>query len=388
MPNAIGPLTGADELFHHQVAETFATVATTDLAFTEKVCAMAARKDGSLQLGFGLGKYPNRNVMDGYAGISRGTEQITVRASRRLWPDPEVTRIGPIHYEVVDPMRTVRFQLAPNPTQPVAFEWIFEQVVPPRLEDRTHARNHWNTRVSSELIRYHHIGVVSSGWVEIDGERTAIDDSWVSTRDHSWGVRYGVGEPASDLEPNPFLDHVEFSMIWCPISCERPDGSRYGIFLHPQYAWAGGRLVRKNLMGGVEHPDGTVDTFADIELDFRHDPRTRRLQGGVAHCTMTDGSARPLTFTVPAATGFHLGAGLYFGWGGHHHGEWRGECHEDGERIPDCTDESVFRELHQLRDTFVIVDDPVGGGRGYGNCQPMVTGEHPSLGLTRASSFV
>lgn len=388
MPNAIGPLTPADELFHHQVAETFATVGTTDLAFTEKVCAMAARTDGSLQLGFGFGKYPNRDVMDGYAGVSRGHEQLTVRASRRLWPEPDCTRIGPIHYEVLEPLRTVRFHLAPNDTQPISFEWIFERAVPPQLEERTHGRNHWNTRVSAELVRYHQIGYVSSGWVEIDGVRTEIGDDWVSTRDHSWGVRYDVGVPATDLEPNPFLDQAEFAMIWCPISCRRADGTRYGLFLHPQYAWAHGRLVRKTLMGGVEHPDGRVEPFDDIELDFEFDPRTRRLRGGVAHCTMADGSPRPLTFTVPTDTGFHLGAGLYFGWQGHHHGEWRGEYHEDGERIADCTDDAVFRALHQLRDTFVIVDDPVGGGRGHGNCQPMVTGEHPALGLTRATSFV
>lgn len=70
MTNPIGPLTAADEGFHHQVAETFATVATTDPSWTEKVCAMAAARDGSLQLGFGLGKYTNRNVMDCYAGVS------------------------------------------------------------------------------------------------------------------------------------------------------------------------------------------------------------------------------------------------------------------------------------------------------------------------------
>ena len=49
---------------------------------------MAVARDGSLQLGFGLGKYTNRDVMDGYAGVSRGVEQITVRASRELGDDP------------------------------------------------------------------------------------------------------------------------------------------------------------------------------------------------------------------------------------------------------------------------------------------------------------
>ena len=388
MTNPIGPLTPADELFHHQVAETFATVGTTDLAFTEKVCAMTARRDGSLQLGFGLGKYANRNVMDGYAGISRGLEQVTVRASRKLWPDTDRTVIGPVRYEVVEPMRTVRFALDPNPTQPMAFEWVFEADVPPHVEERTHQRNPWGTRVSSELVRYHQIGHVVSGWVEIDGVREELGDDWVSTRDHSWGVRYDVGEAPNDLEPNTFLDDVNFSMIWSPILCERPDGSRYGLFLHPQLVTGFGQVLRKSVSGGVEHPDGRFEAFVDIALDFRYHPQTRRLQGGVARCRMADGSERPLTFTVPGDTGFHLGAGLYFGYGGHHHGEWRGEYHEEGERIPDCTAAGVFEALHQIRDTFVVVDDPVGGGRGVGNCQPMITGEWPDERLTRAGSFV
>ena len=71
VPNPIAPLTPADEGFHHQIAETFSAVASSDPAWTEKVCAMALARDGSLQLGFGLGKYPNRNVMDGYAAVSR-----------------------------------------------------------------------------------------------------------------------------------------------------------------------------------------------------------------------------------------------------------------------------------------------------------------------------
>ncbi|MDT5314340.1 MAG: hypothetical protein QOE74_3360, partial [Mycobacterium sp.] len=32
------------------------------------MCATAYARDGSLQLAFGLGKYTNRGVIDGYAG--------------------------------------------------------------------------------------------------------------------------------------------------------------------------------------------------------------------------------------------------------------------------------------------------------------------------------
>ena len=56
----IGPLLEADEYFNHQIVETFATVSQTDHAWTEKVCLMAAARDGSLQIDLGLGKYVNR----------------------------------------------------------------------------------------------------------------------------------------------------------------------------------------------------------------------------------------------------------------------------------------------------------------------------------------
>jgi hypothetical protein len=170
--NPIGEILAADEAFTHQTADTFAVVGTTDPSWTEKVCAMAMARDGSLQLGFGLGKYTNRNVMDGYAAMSRGPEQITVRASRRLSPSPAVTAIGPVHYEIIEPMRTVRFRLEPNECQPLAFDWLFEAIVPPFVEERTHLRSQYRT--SAELVRYHQTGV-ASGWVEIDGERMGID---------------------------------------------------------------------------------------------------------------------------------------------------------------------------------------------------------------------
>ncbi len=70
-------------------------------------------------------------------------------------------------------------------------------------------------------------------------------------------------------------------------------------------------------------------------------PTTRRTAGcSAARCraTLEDGSPRRFRLEVPTATGFHLGAGLYFGWQGHHHGEWRGELHVDGERLDDCSE--------------------------------------------------
>ena len=117
--NPIGPLGAADEGFTHQVADTFAVVGTSDPAWTEKVCAMAMARDGSLQIGFGLGRYPNRNVLDAYAAVSKGTQQTTVRSSRSLSSDPESTSVGPIRYQVLEPLQQVRFSLEANEVQPI-----------------------------------------------------------------------------------------------------------------------------------------------------------------------------------------------------------------------------------------------------------------------------
>src|SRR5881227_2515026 len=123
-----GPLVAADEGMTHQIVETHARVAQADRSWTEKVCAMAASRDGSLQVAFGAGKYTNRNVFDAYAGVSRGAEQWTVRGSRRLSDAPDRIGVGPIEYQVVEPFRRVRFACAPNDAVPIAFEWFFDAV--------------------------------------------------------------------------------------------------------------------------------------------------------------------------------------------------------------------------------------------------------------------
>jgi hypothetical protein len=378
--NSIGELLPADEQLTHQVADTFAVVGTSDLSWTEKICAMAMARDGSLQIGFGLGKYPNRNVMDGYAAASRGAEQITVRASRRLAPKPGVTEVGPIHYEIVEPMKRVRFRLEPNDCQPFAFDWLFEAAVPAFLEDRSHTRAGY--RVSTDLVRYHQTGV-ATGWIDLDGERVDIDgDTWVSTRDHSWGVRYDVGLPAPDVEGSHarIPPGVGFMMIWSPTLLERADGSRYALHLHFLRYHAPG-FEQMQVIGGVEHPDGRREPIVGIEPDLRFEPGNRRLIGGTVVATLADGSTRPLTIEVLGDTGVQLGAGLYFGFDGRHHGEFRGPLHVDGERIPDCRPPDVARRLHQLRDTAIRIVDPAGGAVGYGNCQPMAVGPWPELGL-------
>src|SRR6476646_4473490 len=150
-----GLLVATDESFSHQIVETHAQVAQADRSWTEKVCAQAAARDGSLQVAFGGGKYTNRNVFDAYAGVSRGREQWTVRGSRRLSDAPDRIGVGPIDYEVIEPYRKVRFACAANDVVPIAFEWIFAAVVPPLLEKRDRQVARRGYRLEAEVLRYH-----------------------------------------------------------------------------------------------------------------------------------------------------------------------------------------------------------------------------------------
>jgi hypothetical protein len=194
-----------------------------------------------------------------------------------------------------------------------------------------------------------------------------------------------VGVPPADVEPRPSIPPgVGFMMIWSPVLMERDDGSRYALHLHFTRFQAGA-FQQKTVTARVEHPDGSEEPIRDIEPALRFDPQNRRLLGGALHCTMADGSSRELRIEVLGDTGVHLGAGLYFGFDGHHHGEWRGELHVDGERIPDCTLADQARRLHQIRDTAVRVTDAATGAVGWGNCQPIAAGPWPELDLADES---
>lgn len=335
---------------------------------------MAALTDGSVQAAFGLGKYKNRNVLDAYAGVSRGVEQWTVRASRHLGADAS-SSVGPITYEVIEPLNVIRFALAENDVVPISFEWIFRGAVPCVLEDES--------QFEAGLNRYHQIGT-AEGWIELDGVRHELrDDNSVSTRDHSWGNRRLVGKPEKE---QPHRSNVTTTVIWSPILMTAGDGSRYG--LHTFYQrHAIGDFDRNELIGGFEYADGSRSPYEALVPTAVVSDGNRRLRSATFDATV-GGVARPLTVTALGDTGFHLGTGLYFGFDGHWHGEDRGELNVEGEYIADCSVVDVARRVHQIRDNLVRVEDPVGGGVGVGNMQTIFSGPHPDLGLTEEASFM
>ncbi len=384
----IGRITPMDELLTHQIVDTFSTVQTSEHSWTEKIWTTIQRKDGGMVIDFGLGRYHNRGVLDGYGGVSRGKQQWTVRASRELRDDPTLTDVGPLRYEIIEPLHKVRYVLEKNDVQPISFDITFTSEMQPFFEDRHRQREKDGFRLGSDVIRYHQIGV-PSGWIEIEGERTEIKpEEWIEFRDHSWGVRLDVGQHNHDIRPSTNFGDAKFGednfvLIWAPFLLTGKNGEKVGYQFYLQSR--NGKLFY--LSGHRNLPDGTQEKIARVRPELRYDDRTRRLLGGLIHFDMLAGGTRTLTVEVSGESGFHLGPALYLGFEGKKHGSWYGPgVHLDGEKIEDTSDVTTLKRIHQLRDCPVRVTE--GEMTGYGDIESIIHGGDEALGLTAANSII
>ena len=59
-----------------------------------------------------------------------------MRGSRELASAPEESAIAPIHLEIVEPLKQIRFRLEPNDVQPISFDIVLSAVTPPSSMER------------------------------------------------------------------------------------------------------------------------------------------------------------------------------------------------------------------------------------------------------------
>ena len=383
----IGQLIALDEHLNHQIADTFASTATSELSWTEKIWTAIVRKDGTMGIDFGLGRYHNRGVMDGWAAVARGRSQWTVRASRELRDDPMITEVGPLTYEIIEPLHKVRYALARNDAQPIAYDITFTAEMPPFFEDRHKQREIDGFRIGSDVIRYHQIGV-PSGWVEIEGERFEVSPGeWTEYRDHSWGTRLDVGAHNADIRPSADFGDVkfgegEFILVWSPFMLVDPQGEKTAYHLYFQSKQ--GRIFYSS--GYRNLPDGTQEKIARVRPDLRYDDATRRLLGGQIHFDMLQGGTRTVDIEVAGESAVHLGPGLYLGFDGKKHGSWKGPLEVEGEAFADTLDIPTLKRIRQLRDCPITVRE--GDAVGHGIMETIIHGAHPEIGLTAANSLI
>ena len=385
---SIAPLTQADEWFNHQIVNTHAAVATPDRAWTEKAWFTLMRKDGELQASFGLGKYANRDILDGFAGVQIGTQQRTVRASRVLSPRFDLMEVGPLKYEVVEPLQAIRITLAENKAQPLRFELTFHATMPAFFENRDVVVH--TGRTASDVIRFHQPGTVS-GWIEIEGQRHEVNpDKWYGFRDRSWGVREHVGLDPTDLVPasvgatSSDKSGSGYHFNWLVSKIDRPDGTSYDLAYY--FRDFGGDGPPDFFSGYINESDGTQIPILHLypEIDYRKSDKGT-MRGRVT--ALLAGKGKDVVervFEIEAINpemGFRLLPGMYGAWKGQIHGSFKGEQFLDGECVDDVNAPEKTAENYrwQIRDRPVRISE--GGNSGYGDMESIIIGDYPGVRL-------
>jgi hypothetical protein len=183
-------LTALDETLHHQAPLTFDHVDTTDHRFYDRQLMGGFRPDGEIAFLAGITLFKNMNVIEGFLMVqARSERQYNVRLTRQLRPMPSSdARIGPLGLDIIEAFENLRLTLNKG-DYPIALDINFRKLLPPRLEKPHVSRG--DGRLHTDYLRYNQIGRVS-GHIDVEGERFEGSD-WFGWRDHSWGVRPGVG---------------------------------------------------------------------------------------------------------------------------------------------------------------------------------------------------
>jgi len=364
-------LTSADELMCHQIVSTFDHVENSDLNSYEKLWFGAFDTSGKAYIGANFGKYINRNVMDACIGVTLdGKTQYNVRASRALYPNVMTTKVGPILYEVLEPLKKFRLCLGEN-DYGLSLDIEFEGTMPPSEQNPQMFRR-IRGRLVNHMCRLYHFGRVS-GWIRIEGKTYEVKkDTWWAARDRSWGIRGSIGQfvnPKGEPQEAPFglqppgADTVPYFWNFFVVQFKDWGGA---------YEWAeaqeGGRLgpTLGEIFYGYGDPRKPAQVI-DGKNQFKFFPGTRRIKALHQSITTSDGVTRdieikPLTIWYRRPAGY----GGYKGWT---EGLWMGPDWVDGEKL-DLSNEKVREEVHYVDDHAIKCQ--CGGEIGYGIMEPLI----------------
>ena len=340
-------LTRLDDLLCHQLARPFENVSQSDPNWVERIHFPVVSTDGGTIIDVGFGYYPNRDVMDGFAGVAKGTDVRYFRGSRALRPRIDEVFVGPLRWEVLEGLQTIRCTLDRNDAG-IAWDLLYEASFPASGEEY---HEHWREgRKIEEQIRFYQMGGVT-GWLEFDGVREEVTpETFRANRDRSWGVR-------QPLVPDPTMK-----------THQRAGGGIY-TFVYIQFdGWA----VQHHRTDDID--GNPTFHFAERHLSDRIDTLP-----GLAHTAVMGPDWTPqsgtFTYTDDAGESFELewertgtlfptgGVGGYSGFRDFRQGLWMGEEWLDTGSL-DLADGDTFRELFGLFDFAATVrcGDQVGVG--------------------------
>ena len=318
-----------DEYPIHQAPLSMRFPATSDRNAYDRCIMHAFAEDGSAYLVTGLGVYPNLGVIDAYATARRGQTQVAVRASDALGADRMAQAVGPIRFEVVEPLRRIR-AICDADALGLSFDLTY-QAVSEAFEEPRHVI-HSGSRITVDGCRFVQTGRWT-GTFSFQGQETDLDSTpWSGDRDRSWGIR-----PSGEAEPagRSFRDPTT-GIWWCWVPLRFPE---YTIVVIAQEDPLGRRTLTEAVRiwpAGSGRPEEQLG-WPRFEITYR--PGTRFPEHATIHLNERDGT--PVTLEVDPVTFISLNVGCGYGsdpdW---NHGLWKGEKWVDGS-VYDLDDPAV-----------------------------------------------
>ena len=368
-------ITKDDESLCHQIVSTFDHVDSSDKNWYEKTWLAVHENSGRIMVDAGFGKYANRNVMDAFGGVAVGnTAQHTVRASRELRPDIDTIAVGPLSYEVVEPLRKIHVCLKEN-DYGISFDIEFEARM--QLHEPAPSFTRLRGATMHHACRFFQLGC-ARGKVVVEGKTYDIkQDNWWAARDRSWGIRpvgtpppgaYWArpdsGQPESGLQPFPQIGKLTSHWTWFQFK-------DYGLcFMF--YEGAEGKPL--SIQGELVHPFGDERMplpIIDLHYQFEYVPGTEKVKQGELTVTTADGVKREISIK-PLGVQFHLlPAGYLGGYKGWLIGKWMGPYAIDGERL-ELKDPKVQEGLSGAVVDDVLYEFKCEGDVGYGVIESVV----------------
>ena len=359
----------------HQTPEPIAVPATSDPNAYDRTWFNGYNADGTAYFGFGTAVYPHRGIQDAhFSVIEAGGRQHCVYASGRAPQERTDTTVGPIRYEVIEPLRRARIIIDDNDFG-VSCDLTFSARTSAIQEARQVL---WSRqRKVMDATRFAQFGRWTGTISHPDGELTIDSETWRGTKDRSWGVR-GVGERVQIGAPQ---SPGSAFFLWAPLQWD--DHISHAVFFDgPQ----GEAIVREGLTSPLyDSEDAIPDELEDVvtpmatavhRLDFH--PGTRWVRHAELDLIGLDGSVRTITMEPQLRFQFK---GLGYGHPVWKQGNWHGELAIGGESFdPLELDPLAPENIHNQQ----VVKLSDGERTGIGALELMVVGPYAPAGFKGA----
>jgi hypothetical protein len=326
-----------DEYPIHQAPVSMRHVATSDRNFYDRSYLNAHDRTGDVFLITGLGVYPNLGVVDAFVTVRRGDTQWAVRCSDALGDERMDQRVGPYRIEVVEPLRTLRLVCEAD-EHGIGLDLTWRGSHPP-VDEPLHVMR-TGTRDIIRGCRFAQVGTWE-GVLRVGGEEIVVDpDTWVGTRDRSWGIRpVGEPDPAGRWATDEPMEG--FWWLYCPLRFED-----FAVIVIAQELPDGHRTL--NAASRV-WPDGREEQLGWPRFDITYRPGSRHPERTCIYLDSRDDGPISIEVTTLGSIALNVGAG-YGGDPDWSHGRWMGRGHVEG-AVYDLKDPEIAG-----RATITVVD--------------------------------